>query len=70
MMKCRGCGNEMFCQNSRPIDNYSVIREYGCAKCKKVYGSIEQLDSEPYDKEAQAKRIERWKREHPDVSTS
>jgi len=69
-MKCSNCGNKLLCQDSRPVDRRTTIREYGCHKCKKVYASIEELDKEPLDKEAQKKRIQLWKERVGEKSTS
>ena len=52
-MICPLCKTELKCQESRKIDSHTRIREYGCAKCDKVFMSMEEMDIDAVDRAMQ-----------------
>ncbi len=53
----------MPCQESRPVDKVTRIRQYACCKCNKVYQSLETLDESPEQMEVQKRILDQWNRD-------
>ena len=65
--KCPSCKTRLKCQDSRPSDNYTTIREYGCPECKKVFLSIEQLDTGSIERTIHNRLINKRLEEYKDA---
>ena len=60
-MLCPKCKSKLYCQDSRPLDGSTTIRQMICLECKVVYLSIDKLDPKPFEDARIQKRFLRPK---------
>lgn len=68
-MICPKCKIKLFSQKVYHSDPHTDVHEYGCSKCKSVFMSLETLDKEPIDREAEKNRVKQWRKSHGEKST-